>query len=366
MSEIQGLELDKRGRPNGVARIVTGRETVIYLLPVETFPGHVNNVYLIDHPDHRLLFDVGTSSGHPQLLARIEEAATRFGLRTRLPDVSLAVISHAHLDHFGNARTVRELGIPLAIHELDARVLASFAERRALVSRDIGIFFLHAGVAPELSRQLVELYRIEKHYFSDLEPDRRLRNGDELGPGWRVLHVPGHCPGLLCLAVDDVVLTADHLLARITPIQSPQSITPFVGLENYLRSLEKLRVFGPFDLGLGAHEAPILDVDRRIDETMEHHARRLRQVHALCEDRARTIAEISLDLFGAQKRYGIILALLEAGAHVEFLHELGHLVIENVDSVSDDPAMAARYRAHGRLERQRARPPFAPPGGSIP
>ncbi|MFN7976156.1 MAG: MBL fold metallo-hydrolase [Acidobacteriota bacterium] len=345
MSTLGAFTADPKGRPRSAAEIVTASGTRIYLMPVETFPGHVNNVYLIDHPDHPVLFDVGTLSGHDELQSRFREVQDRFGVKTGLTDVREAVVSHAHVDHFGNAGTIRDLGISIAIHELDARVLAGFTERLALASRDIGIFLRHAGLAPDAARDLVDLYRTSKHFFHDLAPDRRLKNGDTIGPGFRVLHVPGHCPGMICLAVDDVVLTADHLLSRITPIQSPQAITPYMGLENYLRSLEKLRDFGYFTLGLGAHEAPIRDVRGRIDASIAHHAERLRKVHGLCEERGLTIADVAQALFGTTKSYAVLLALLEAGAHVEYLHELGHLTIENVHDVADDPNVAARYRA---------------------
>lgn len=344
MSTLESYPADRRGRPTSVVRVTTSAGTAIYLMPVETFPGHVNNVYLVDHPEFPMLFDVGTTGGHEELVARFAEAREH-GARAGLADVKLALVSHAHVDHYGNAGRIRELGIPIAIHELDARVLAAFSERFIVASRDIGLFLRHAGLSEPTVKSTLELYRMGKHLFHDLAPDRRLRNGDVVGPGWRVLHVPGHCPGMVCLAIDDVVLTADHLLARITPVQSPQSITPYMGLENYLRSLEKLRDFGPFTLALGAHEAPIPDMGVRIDETMEHHAARLRTIHGRCAERAMTVAEVSLSLFGAREGYGILLALLEAGAHVEWLHEHGHLRIENIDEVGGDAAAPARYMA---------------------
>lgn len=362
MATIGSYETDKRGRPASAAEVRTDRGTRIYLMPVETFPGHVNNIYLVDHPDHALLFDVGTVAGHPELLKRFDEIRDRFGVTTRLADVREAVVSHAHIDHFGNAHAVRSLGIPITIHELDARVLAGFSERLAVASRDLGIFLRQAGVAPDTAKALVDMYRLEKHFFTDLEPERRIRSRDTVGPGFRVLHVPGHCPGMVCLAVDDVVLTADHLLARITPAQRPQSITPFMGLENYLRSLEKLRDFGSFGLGLPAHEAPIADVRQRIDETIAHHVDRLRKMHAICVERPATISDVSRALFGEQSGYGILLALCEAGAHVEFLHEHGHLAIDNLSEVTEDLFAAARYRPVSRAGYSDGERTHAPEG----
>ena len=44
----------------------------------------------------------------------------------------------------------------------------------------------------------------------------------------------------LCLQVDDVLLTADHILSYTTPHQAPESITNNMGLGHYLASLDKI------------------------------------------------------------------------------------------------------------------------------
>lgn len=350
MATLSAYSADPKGRPSGAAEIVTSAGTRIYLLPVETFFGHVNNVYLIDHPEHPLLFDcaTGDAAATAQLAARFEEIRERFGVKTRLAGVAELVISHAHIDHFGGAHAFKQRGIPITIHELDARALESFHERFLLATRDFRHYLLGTGLEFAEVERLIALYRSNKDLFGDLEPDRRLLNGDSVGPGWKTLHVPGHCPGMVCLAVDDVLLTADHLLARITPVQRPQSITPFMGLETYFRSLEKLLAFGTFRLGLGGHEAPIADIAARVAETLAHHERRLKRTHELCREAARTVLEVSQALFGEQKDYGAMLAISEAGAHVEYLHELGYLKMENLNEVIQDPAAPARYRARER------------------
>ncbi len=350
MATLSSFATDAKGRPASAAEIVTAGGTRIYLLPVETFFGHVNNVYLVDHPEHPLLFDVATGdqAAQGQLASRFEEIGERFGVRTRLEGLAEVVLSHAHIDHFGGAHAFAARGTPIAIHELDARAIEGFRERFLLATRDFRHYLLQTGLERAEVEELIALYRSNKDLFGDLEPDRRLLNGDAVGPGWRVLHVPGHCPGMICLAIDDVLLTADHLLARITPVQRPQSITPFMGLENYFRSLEKMLAFGDFALGLGGHEAPIPDLRGRAAETLAHHERRLRQVLDHCAGAPRTVADLSRQLFGRQEGYGAMLALSETGAHVEYLHELGYLTIANLDDVIRDDELPPRYRARER------------------
>ena len=86
-----------------VTRFETRRGARVYQMPVETFPGHVNNIYLIVDGDHVTLFDVG--SGLPDsnagLEARMAEVRERFGETATLGAVQHVVISHAHIDHFG-------------------------------------------------------------------------------------------------------------------------------------------------------------------------------------------------------------------------------------------------------------------------
>ena len=50
-------------------------------------------------------------------------------------------------------------------------------------------------------------------------------------------------------------------------------------------------------------------------------------------DEPRTIAEGSHALFGEAHGYNVLLALEEAGAHVEYLYQRGLLEIENLEEV---------------------------------
>ena len=161
MASISDYPSDAKGRPRGAAEIVTNAGTRIYLLPVETFPGHLNNLYLIDHPDHALLVDVGTGRQEAQaeLEARFEEVRERFGVQNGPEDLAEVVISHAHIDHFGNAHYFRDRKVPIAIHELDARVLEGFKERFLLASRDLALYLYQTGMKRKSVDPLMELYR---------------------------------------------------------------------------------------------------------------------------------------------------------------------------------------------------------------
>ncbi len=328
-------------------RFVSRSGIRVYQMPVETFPGHVNNIYLILDNDVVTLFDVG--SGTPDsiegLQARMAEVRERFGERARLEDVQHVVISHAHIDHFGwVGHFARSTDAAVYVHELDARVLNNFEERIVLASKDLKVFLERSGVKPEVRAALEEMYRFSKSFFKSVEIDCVVRDRDRIINGYRVHHTPGHCPGQICLEVDDLLFTADHVLSRITPHQSPAAITPFCGLELYLQSLEKVRTLGGISMSLPGHEAPIPDLAARIDGIVAHHDKRLNQVLEICGE-AMSLADVSKRLFGRKDGYTRLLALEEAGAHVEYLFQRGELRIANLEDVTREDNPVIRYEA---------------------
>jgi glyoxylase-like metal-dependent hydrolase (beta-lactamase superfamily II) len=191
--------------------------------------------------------------------------------------------------------------------------------------------------------QLEEMYLFGKSLFKPVPVDRALTDGAVVS-GAVAHHVPGHCPGQICLQIDDVLLTADHVLPRITPHQSPESITPWTGLDHYFASLEKVRRLGGIRLALPGHEEPILRLADRVVEIETFHRARLDKVRAACAE-PRTIGEISGVLFGEQHGYGRVLAYEEAGAHVEFLSRRGQLEIANLEDFQGQENPVVRYRA---------------------
>jgi glyoxylase-like metal-dependent hydrolase (beta-lactamase superfamily II) len=321
----------------------------IYCLSVETFPHHVNNVYLVLEEGSRLLFDCGSGSDVSRRDIALGFAVVReaFGEDVRYDAIDWCLVSHAHFDHFGGANVIKdETRARLAVHELDARVLSCFSERIVIASKDCDVFWRRAGVTDDDRAALLELYTGAKSAFRAQQVDRALRDADTIGPGYRVHHVPGHCPGLVCLQVHDVLLTSDHVLSRITPHQFPQAITPFAGLEHYFHSLARVRRLEGVNYALGGHEDPIWDLRARVDAIAAFHRDRLARVRAICES-ARTVAEVARELFGDQEGYGRILALDEAGAHVEYLHQLGQLHIANLDEVARSRDPVIQYVARG-------------------
>jgi hypothetical protein len=162
--------------------------------------------------------------------------------------------------------------------------------------------------------------------------------------------MPGHCPGQVVMRLDDILIAGDHVLKEISPHQAPERLTLNTGLGHYLESLERLRPMAPeIRLSLGGHQGPVEDLAGRIDAIERLHRERLGLVLDFISE-PRTVADVSHHLFPKVAGYNVLLALEEAGAHIEYLAQRGYLGIENVDDLSGDCAVPLRYR---RLEPPR-------------
>ncbi len=333
----------------GGARLwTTSSGTRIYRVVTESFPRHVNYVYFLDLGDTRVMWDCGSGlhRARAMILDGMKLLEPAFGARLEPDDVDVLLVSHGHYDHFGDAKWWKQAtGAPLWIHELDARVLENFAERTVLTGRDMAVWLASAGCSDDEVRELVGMYLASKEMFSSVPVDRRLRHRQTLfGGRARVIHTPGHCPGHACLRIDDVLLVADQVLSPITPHLSPQALNPHNGLDRYITGLGRLILESGVVHTLPAHYDPILDLRARIREIAEDHVEKLRQTRAAC-GRGATVADVSTALFGKQEGYNVLLALLEAGTHVEYLHQLGALAVSDLEALVEEPRLPFRYVA---------------------
>lgn len=331
---------------DGVLRYRTRSGVELYRLPTRLFPELDGYVYLILTDSHRVLVDAG--SGLPEswedLQRGLEIMRARYGRPVDLPDLTAILITHGHIDHFGGLTFVRQRSpAPVFVHELDRRVLVNYPERLITVARELRHFLSQAGASPERQAALLDLYLSMKTMFQSTSVEGLLADGELLFGIFRVHHTPGHCPGQVCLQIDEVLLTSDHILAHTTPHQAPERITRYTGLGHYLESLRRVAAIPDIALAFGGHEDPILNLYERIAAIEIFHHQRLERVLEICQE-PRTIMEISRALFGRQYGYGVLLALLEAGAHVEYLYDRGYLQVANLDQLEKEPEAPIRYR----------------------
>lgn len=328
-----------------VVRYETERGAWIYRISAQVFPMLVANVYLVVDGEYVALVDTGSGLGQSSEHIRrgMEQIRDDWGARIDWADIRRVVITHAHVDHYGGLGAVRALtSAPLAVHELDRRVLTNHEERLVLASRAVSAFLWRAGVSESNHASLMGMYGWSKGLLRSTEVETVLRDGDLLDDRMLVLHAPGHCPGQVCLQIDDVLLSADHVLPHTSPHMAPESITPSTGLGHYLEALRKIAAVPGIHLALGGHEGPIGDLYERIAQIEASHQRKLERLLAACAE-PRTINELSKQIYPHVDGYNILLAIEEVGAHVEYLDQRGLLAIANLDEVAGDEFAAPRY-----------------------
>jgi hydroxyacylglutathione hydrolase len=98
--------------------------------------------------------------------------------------------THGHVDHVGAVAAIKEaLGVPFALHPADAFLLRSLPDQARM-------FGIDTGEVPTIDIELAH--------------DAELAVG---GHKARVIHTPGHTPGGVCFAFDEVVFVGDTLFA---------------------------------------------------------------------------------------------------------------------------------------------------------
>jgi glyoxylase-like metal-dependent hydrolase (beta-lactamase superfamily II) len=314
-----------------VTEFVSSSGARVYQLPYEAFPGLSGYVYLVlaeqTGQPYRVLIDTGSGLGDSD--AQIVAGLAQVGCSPA--DLTHIFITHGHIDHFGGlAYFAAHSPARIGVHELDRRILTHYEERLTVILHRLEEYLAEAGVAEARRAHLLDMYRLTKSIYHSVRVDFTYEAvGMAVGP-FRFLHTPGHCAGHVVIRLDDLLFSGDHVLAGTSPHQSPEQITLSTGLDHYLRSLAELRGWAAgVRLTLGGHKAPITDLDERIRAIEALHQARLAAVLAAL-DTPRTIAEISRALFGEVHGYNVLLALEEAGAHVEYLYQRGLLGIANL------------------------------------
>jgi len=320
----------------------------IYRLPLVLFPNDFRGyAFVLEGAGPLTLVDTGSGMGrsNADLLDGFRQIRERFGRRIALEDIERILITHGHIDHFGGLAFVRaRTQAPVGIHELDRRVLSNYEERLVVATKALGLFIERAGVPPTQRDSLFAMYGFAKKQLSSMPVDFSLEDEQDLD-GMQFIHTPGHCPGQVCIRLGDLLLSADHVLSQTTPHQSPESITHHMGLDHYDEALRKmLRVQG-IRLTIGSHEGVIHDLHRRIHDIRASHRRKLERIRHILrsQDSPMTIHDICNSMYPDVEGYHILLALEEAGAHVEYLYQHGELSIANLQQVEDEPNPAVRY-----------------------
>jgi glyoxylase-like metal-dependent hydrolase (beta-lactamase superfamily II) len=299
-------------------------------VPTPFYVGPVN-CYLIAE-DPVTLIDTGPKT--KEAVEALREGLRRAGFR--VSDIRRIVLTHAHEDHCGLARSLRDEAKDsvVLVHgwETGHRIgRLEYDEHRQLLVR--------AGVPDEDIGQMRRMYEGVRAYADALEDDQYSELTDEMELEFatgslRVVHTPGHTPGSCSFLreADRTLIAGDCVLKRITPnpILSPDPIDPekrFRSLAEYLVSLARIRSLSP-TLVYGGHGDAVTDFEELFHRYLRAVQERQGEVIRLVPKSGATAWDVARELFPGADDVHRFLSVSETVAHLDLAHSEGKLALE--------------------------------------
>ena len=198
----------------------------------------VGRVYLLDDGDGLRIVDTGLALAADRVLDQLAASGRRAA------DVREIWVTHAHPDHVGGLRKLRDV--------TGAQVIASAVEKPII-----------EGVAPvprpdPASLPLpARLMPIPETRYEGVSVDRSVEAGEILAGGWTVVATPGHAPGHISFwhPVKRALLLGDVLM-NVVGLRLPIASATF-DMEQNKRSLRRLLDLDVQTLCFG-HGQPIM------------------------------------------------------------------------------------------------------------
>jgi glyoxylase-like metal-dependent hydrolase (beta-lactamase superfamily II) len=303
--------------------------------------GDINSYALLPEPgsDELTLIDTGLKS--PESFE-----ALRLGLKAHgfaLEQIRRILVTHAHMDHYGQARRLRELsGAPVFTSALEAERMKGFWSPSAQRDERVLAWFRRWGVPPEAMHADGGIADFARRLSEPLEVDGILADGDRVSFGdvtLEVIATPGHCEGHIVFYDRErrLLFSGDHLLTDISPVPllsfpkregepRPKSLVRFL---QSLARVERLEV----DLTFPSHGDVIHDHRKLIAGYRLHHEKRALQMRRALESGPRTPFELATRLFPRHWSSQIFLVMSEVIGHLDVLAEQGSVRIEERNGV---------------------------------
>lgn len=329
--------------PAALARHQTTSGARLYTLPVRAFPGLQANAYLLvvgpaAAPRYTALIDVGSQNddSHADLISGLERVVREWGEQVSLATLSRIVITHAHPDHVAGLPFVQQFSAaPVAAHRLDVPAIETPEVVRDAFVQATQQMIGWAGLSGSIAERMGN--RARNLAVPSGVPIQTVLEGGELLDGvLTVVHTPGHAAGQVCLRVDEVLLSADHLLPHNSPPLWPSRMREQTGLAAYLDSLDRVEALSGVTLALGGHGGPMTDWRGRIAALRARYDDKLAALLAVAREPL-TVAELTERLYPELPRVQALLLHDQTGALAEYLAAQGRLTV-----LGDRPARFVR------------------------
>lgn len=306
-------------------------------IPTPFYVGSVN-IYLVKD-DPLTLIDVGPKT--PEAGNALREGLARNGVR--MADIGRIVLTHAHEDHCGLAKKVRDeaKNAEIYVHSWETGHLfgrLAQEEHQQLMRR--------AGVPDLVFKEMQSAYEEVSLLTDSLADGEFLDLTDEMELEFatgslQVMHTPGHTPGSCTFVrlADRTVICGDCVLKRITPnpIVSPDPTDRskrFKSLERYLGSLSKIRSLSP-TVVYGGHGEPISDYEEIFHRYIGSIEERQRKVVELVSKDGSTAYDVARRLFPDAQGDDVhrFLAISESIAHLDYAESRGLIGVDSSSEV---------------------------------
>lgn len=305
-------------------------------MPLPMALDHVN-CYALDEGDHWTILDTGFASKRSRA---IWQSVLDGPLKGK--PVGRVIVTHHHPDHIGLAGWMKsEFDAPLWATRttwLFARMLTLDAQDRP--TPEALEFWQSAG----MDAAILEQRRNERPFnFADVVAPlplgfQRIRQGDVIhaaGRDWDVHIGNGHSPehATFWSRDDHLVLSGDQILPSISPNIGVYATEPEADpVAEWLEACERLATLAREDhLVLGGHKLPFTGLPLRMKQLIDNHHGALARLEDHL-DEPKTGGEVFAPLFKRKiggGEYG--LALVEAVAHLNHLHQTGRIRREKRD-----------------------------------
>lgn len=292
--------------------------------------------YIIEH-DELTVLDPGCYGSIDSLKDGLEY------LGHSLESVGSVIISHGHMDHDGNTKELlARSGAKLYAHEVYS------------ILKDVDRWQIehkwrrsHSNFPDMDDPDVINRVAVNEQETKNLKVSDPVKDGHTLG-NFEFFYTPGHSPDELCIKLDNVLFSGDHILPKITPHPSMslsyepfkhilpeayQSSNEYYGLMAYIKSLKKASRIPSVDTVLAAHrtfrygEFNLIGLDR-IPEIIDHHQERCWEILKLINSGTTDLKELTHKTFGNRVLEGnqFYSAFTENISHLELLRDAGDII----------------------------------------
>lgn len=287
------------------------------------------NAWLALGPDGPDLLDCGPCT--PEAWDALVAGLAGHGVAPR--DVRRVVLTHGHVDHYGNAARLRRESpdLEVLVHPADRAAIEDYEGARVARKEVYAAALERCGLSEKEMRRLDRGYDALSAMGEGARVDGDVPADGEVeiaGARWRTLHVPGHSPGCVAFLRDGVLVSGDVLLEKVTTNAVNLAPDEQDALRLHRESLRRLASTGAGRV-LPGHRAPFGDARAVAGEHLANIAGRAERVAELLGPEPQSVRALVGGLF-RDLDVDLFLACSELLGHLREL-ERGGCAVERSD-----------------------------------